>query len=569
MLEELYLNNLVIFENTSLPLESGLNVISGETGAGKSLIAGAIGLALGARANAEMIRATEEEATVSAIFKMPTTKNIIKQLKDAGIDTENEETLIFERRLSRSKSSRLSLCNRPVSASAMRDIADSLLDIAAQNEHTKLAQPNYQRELLDKFGKINTKKYTKLFSKATEIDKRLKAGDSQKELIRLELERIRYKLEKIADFAPDAAQDPVIEERISVLSNIEEIRSVAEEAVSEIYEAEDAVTSRLSAILKKTSALGDISPEMKQASEKITEAVLSLEDAIHACRDTGEGEEFSSCDLDALIARAEEMKNLVRILECEIDDSAPFEKIIVAQEILLNREEELSGWEIDTGAAKEEFARLVTELINEGELLFKERQKAGNKLSKKVNKELQDLGMPDANFSLMLEKSFSQSDAPAKILASISSLGIEEAQFMISPNPGEAPSTIAETASGGEASRTMLAIKSALAAVHSPPTLIFDEIDTGVGGRLGEVIAKKLHELAENMQIIVITHLPQIAAYADNHLKVKKTVTNGRTIASIKILNKNERIEEISHMIHGDAASEITRKQAKEMLAKK
>ncbi len=566
MLEELYVNNLVIFEQASLPLTPGLNVVSGETGAGKSLVTGAISLALGSRANSDMIRKGFEQATVSAVFSAPREKHLKKISEDVGAPTD--EPLIFERRISEGRSSRLALCGRPVSSSNVQPLADALLDIAAQNEHTRLLDQSYQRELLDRFGKISTAAFREKFSKATEILRRLESGDAQREKMRLEIERIEYKLEKISDFGFDPESDPLLEERISLMSNADNIRSAAEEGAQTLYEGDGAVTDQIGAVLREVEAYEDCGGEMAQAAEYLRTALAALEDGARALQQAAGDSDFSPEELDAAINRAEEMKNLVRILECP-DEGVEFIQVIPHMETLLNsRLDELASWNIDTAQAEKELDKILVEIITLGAELTAERKKAGEKLAKAVNKELKDLGMPEANFSVELDRLWTETYPPRKILSRCSAAGLEDICFMIAPNPGEAPSTIADTASGGEASRTMLAIKSALAAVHSPPTLLFDEIDAGVGGRLGAVLGKKLQELSKDRQIIVITHLPQIAACADNHLKVTKQIKDGRTVSGVEVLDDNERIEEIAQMIHGEAATETTRKQAKEMFDK-
>lgn len=568
MLEELYVRNLVIFADATLPFAAGLNVISGETGAGKSLIAGAIGLALGARANSELIRAGETSASVSAVFSLPTTasKELQEMLGEVGVDPQAEEALIFERRLAQGKPGRLSLCGKPISAGAVTDLAGALIDIAAQNEHTRLVEPAYQRELLDAFGKISTTAYEDKFRQALEILRRLEAGETQKERTRLELERIRFKLEKIAGFAFDPKRDPQLEAQILTMSNAESIREVAEEGSYILYESDGAVTERVGTILRKLEDVAEVSPAATEAADYLRSALAAIEDAARALQQAGDDLDFSPEELDAAISRAEAMKALARVLECPERDLPIPEQIPFMEQKLRAREEELSAWEIDGTQAQEQLEALCREIVTLGAELTQKRHKAGTKLAKAVNVELADLGMPQANFSVELRPRWQEGQPLRKVLEAADMGGIEEVAYLLAPNPGEAPSSLAETASGGESSRTMLAIKSALAAAHCPPTLLFDEIDSGVGGRLGEVLGQKLSALARERQIIVITHLPQIAAHADNHIKIQKSVQGGRTTTSFVRLEGEARVEEIAHMIHGSAATATTRQQAQEML---
>ena len=569
MLEELYLKNIVIFDEAVMAFSGGLNVISGETGAGKSLVAAAIGLALGARANAELLRSGEDTANVSAVFSP--LQSVARDLltSEIGVDPSTDEGLIFERRLSRSKASRMLVAGKPVTTASANILADALLDIAAQNEHTKLVEPGYQRELLDRYGVVDTVEYSKIYSKASQILKRINSSNTDIGKHKLELERNEYKLSKIAAFNPDPEHDSNIEDKIEMISEAENIREIAEEAADFIYEGDDAVIGKLSQILRSARKYEDISPTIANANEVLDSACSLLEDAARAYRGASDGSDYSASELDNLIDRAEEMKSLVRLLECGGGEGNLLELILVEKQVLEKRLEELSLWEVSTEELEMELAELAPELITQAAKITASRRKAGKKLAQVISKELKNLGMEDADFSVDISSLVKKDATVKEILTNSTSHGFEEINFMITPNVGEAPSSIAETASGGEASRAMLAIKSALASVHAPETLLFDEIDTGVGGRLGDVLGRKLYELSRDRQVIVITHLPQIAAYADNHLQVSKATKSGRTVAKVKTLTLDERVEEIAQMINGKAATNTTREQAREMLAQK
>ena len=567
MLRELYIKNLVIFAEADIEFAPGLNVISGETGAGKSLIAGALGLALGARANSELIRQGAEQATVSAVFDRPQSREGLAAAAECGLAGDGEETLIFERRITGGKGSRLTLGGRPVSSGAVEPLADALLDIAAQNEHTRLTDSAYQRFLLDRYGRIDTAEYAAEYRLASELHQRLAAGEAQKERVRLELERVRYKLGKIADFAFDPQRDPGLEERITLLSSAGDIRQVAQEGALLLYEGEEALSDQLGRLLRRVDKYAGSSPQMAQAAESLGSALALLEDGARGLSHVAQELDFSEAELDALIARAEEMKALARLLDCPERDLPPAEQIPRMEKALRARETELSAWEMDGAQVRQELDKRLKVVAGHGRKITAARQKAGKKLSAAVNAELKDLGMPQANFEVCLLPLWAEGDEPDLILTRAGSGGLEEVSFRIAPNPGEAPSTLAETASGGEASRAMLAIKSALASAHCPPTLLFDEIDSGVGGRLGAELGRKLYALARDRQVIVITHLPQIAARADRHIKIAKSTGGGRTSAGFTVLEGAQRVEEIAQMIHGQAATDTTRKQAKEMLA--
>lgn len=606
MLEELHLRDLVIFDRCSLPFAPGLNVISGETGAGKSLLASAISLALGARASAELIRSGCESAAVRAVFGRPDDPRVAAILRDNGLDDAEAETLVFARQLRAGQPSRLSLNGAPVSAALARQVTDFLFDMAAQNEHTRLTDPAYQRELLDSFGGVDPAPYREKFLAAAAILQRLEAGDAQKEKVKLELERVRYKLQKIDEFAFDPESDLTLENRIAALAHEEQIRAVAAAGAELLAESEDSLSERLGAFLKQCAPLAEFSRPVAAAAESLDAALASIDDAARELQAAQEGDGAEG-DVDALVARSEALKNLLRLVDCP-DGAAGLPGAAAA---LRAREAELASWEVDDAELRAQMGRLCAEAAALGRELHAARLKAAEKLCQRVNKELRDLEMPQANFSVRFvplwagaaaapaapitpittgapgktaktekagkaEKPRARAVAapaplpgdPADLLRQANSGGLYEVGFLIAPNPGEAASTLAETASGGEASRAMLAIKSALAAAHDAQTLFFDEIDSGVGGRLGDVLGRKLRELARDRQVIVITHLPQIAAYADRHLKVAKSAAKGRTTARIEELSGEARVEEIAQMINGSAATAVTRAQAEEMLAR-
>ena len=485
------------------------------------------------------------------------------------IDSDTMEGLIFERKLSRKKASRLLVAGKPVTTAAAGVLSDALLDIAAQNEHTKLAEPGYQRELLDLYGKISTSTYKKVYKQAVNLFRRITSGKDEREKHRLELESIEFRLGKINDFAPDSELDQGIESVIESLSEAENIREVAEEAADFLYESEDAAVGRLAYILRKSQRYAELSPKIRQGVDILENALALLEDSARIYRDIAEDRDFAEKDIDSLIERSEAMKNLVRVLGCDTAADDLYAVVIAEKERLQSLHAELSLWELSTEELEKELIGLQPELFAEAEKITVKRQKAAKKLAKRISNELKDLGMENADFFVDISSLVNSEDNIRDFLARVNSSGFDEVNFMITPNPGEEPSSIAETASGGEASRAMLAIKSALAAVHAPDTLLFDEIDTGVGGRLGDVLGRKLSELAQDRQVIVITHLPQIAAYADNHLQVRKGIKDGRTVAEVYQLDTEERVEEIAQMINGQAVTATTREQAREMLAKK
>lgn len=561
MLEELHLEQIVLFEDVTLPFAPGLNVISGETGAGKSLVASALSLALGARASAESIRAGSDHARVSAVFDACPRETSDPDLQAFLEDIPEDEPLILERTLHRNRASRMHIHHRPAALSLTVPLAMRLVDMSAQNEQTRLMEPAYQRVLLDRFGghAPEAEAYAKSYRDALAVQQRILAGDEEKERNRARLDHVRYLLQRIGEVGYQE-EDAHLEDRIRTLSHAESIRDAAREAVQRLHEEDGALTDSLGAIAKSLAPHATHSAPLREACGFLEESLAALDEAVRAIQTALDETDADPGELDALIERAEALKQLARRLSCTGAE-------IPQEEARLRAEaESLESWEADTGELVAILEAKRTEAMKRGDALHKKRTQAARRLVKAVGTHLQDLGMPEAEFSVDCVRRWSVGDDPETFLSRVHAGGVEEVSFLIRPNPGEPPSTLAEQASGGEAARAMLAIKSALAAVHAAPTLLFDEVDAGVGGRLGDVIGRKLRELSRGRQVIVITHLPQIAAYADQHLKVSKEGKDGRTVARIDVLSGKARVQEIAHMIHGDAGTKTTLRQAEEML---
>lgn len=562
MLEELYLEDYVLFSRTTLTFGTGLNVISGETGSGKSLIGEALGLVLGGRATAGQIRAGANTAQISGIFTLPK-KSLATITTALALTTPEENTLVFRRTLKREGASRLSVCGTPVSVQAVRAMSTELIDLAAQYEQTRLTDPAYQRELLDRFGGLGTAaaKYAKLFRQAQSLDARLRAGDAEREKNRHQLLDVRARLEELDALRYEETNDADLEDRIRALANAESVRATAGQAIELLYEADDSLHDQLGGLENAAAELAGVSADLADAGKKIADLLAHLEDAVECYRAAIQTVDCEPGALDEMVERAEALKHLARRLECTVEG-------LPAEETALRElEAELAAWETGGETLREDLTAALEKAVEAGEALRKRRGQAAKKLDRAVAAELRELGMVVAGFTTHSEPLWQEGDELDALLTHASAGGLDEISFRISPNPGEPAAVLASTASGGEASRTMLAIKAALAVVHCPPVIFFDEIDAGVGGRLGDVIGRKLAQLAQTRQVIAITHLPQIAARAARHWRVTKSVAKGRTTSQAELLDEESRVEEVAAMIHGEGRTETTRTQAREMLA--
>ena len=564
MLTEFRLRNFVLVEDGCLNFSSGLNIISGETGAGKSLLATALGIVLGSnRFLASHIRKDADSATLTAVFDLPEKRlKALEKVLDIDLSAARDEGLIIERRASRESKGRCALNGQTVPVATVREIGETLIDIAAQDEHSALRDPAMQRDFLDRFGKLN-KEVTataQAYRTLHNLVEQLLGGEALHQQRQQELDLITHQCEELAALAPDAQADAELEQQIAFLQNATALQDFCARGVETLYESEGALADTLGSLAQQAESLADCSPEVAGAEEHLRGALDQVEDAVRLMRDCLDKAELDPEAIDELTDRLFTLKELARKHNCEFTELADIHAKLEV------RREELGSCLLDSDNLRPAVEAAAVEFRKASEELAAARRKAGKRLATAIKKELAKLGMPHADFAVELE-SLVEDDAPGEELAKLGSAhGLHEVNYTILPNPGEAWGTLAKTASGGEASRAMLAVKCALAQVVESDVLFFDEMDAGVGGRLGEPIAAQLASLAKKRQVIAITHLPQIASHGDTHLCVHKETTSGRTRTVIRALEDEERVTEIAHMIRGEKASETTHQQAREML---
>lgn len=556
LLVSLHLENFLLFENATFDFASGLNAVSGETGAGKSLVARALGLALGARAGQDVIRSGCDEARIEAVF-MPGEQAPADAL--ALVDAEGK---IVVHRTVRRDGGGLTINGRAVTAQSVRQALTPLVDFAAQNEQMRLADPAHQLELLDAYGRLGAaaESYRQAYQAADSLARRLKAGRQERELVRLRLERAKEELADLARAAFDPKKDGRLEEEIREMSNAAGIVRAAAEAAERLEAGEPSALESLAAAWKTLEKMAEVSPRLSEAAVELEEALEKAESALARLSSLPEEMDADPERLDAMIGRSEKLRTLAKRFECGI------EALPVVRERLDKEIGELSGWDAGEDEIRAKLAEALPEVAATGLFLGKKRREAAKRLARAVNHELAGLGMEQAGFLVDFEALWNEGMPLEEVLEAGPS-GLDGVNFFLTSNPGEAPSAIAGAVSGGEASRALLAIKSALSQVYRPDLMFLDEVDAGVGARLGRELGVKLGEMAETRQIIVITHLPQIASYAARHLKVAKQVKKGRTTARVDSLQGEERVREVASMIHGTSAGEVTLRQAREMLA--
>jgi len=550
MLANLYIKNFALIDDLTLCLEPGLNIFTGETGAGKSIIMESLSLALGARSSASVVRSGQTCCVISAEFDITKISEVNKTLETLCIPAENS-TLILRREIDNSGKSRAFANDTPLTLLALNEITQNLADIHTQNEHQLLLETSFQRKFLDAYGSLE--KYTAEISKKYYELKELKDSQAALELSFAQKERLidlySFQLKEIAEANLKPSEDLELENTLPLLKNASKLKDNCEMARKALYSGETPALSAITQTIKNLEALHNSSGAMSEELDNTRNAYYMLESALDGINTFADKLEIDPEKLQEVMERLELIKKLKKKYAPTIEEIATYEEKIKAQLETLQKSEE-SSLELTKKIEKNstELNKLCTKL---SEL----RLKTGQKLAKAVETEIQELGMKKARFAITLTKE-----------QEVQNYGIDKVDFIFSANPGEELKPIKSIASGGELSRLMLGLKTALSNVYGSPVLIFDEIDSGVGGPTGQAIGKKLKALSKERQILCITHLPQIAAFGDTNYAVFKTQKNGKTITEVKKLSQENKIDEIAKMLSGNKITQTALNHAKELI---
>ncbi len=560
MLRELSVQNLALIEDVRVELHPGFCAWTGETGAGKSLILGALGLLLGERGSADIIRSGAEELRVTGRFEL--TRAEQREVAAAILQTPIEEDdLILTRRLSRSGRSSALVNDIPVAVGTLRRIGEMLVDVHGQRESYSLLQPAYQLELLDAFGRLTDlrKKYTSSADRVRDLRRTFRDLSDARQTRQRELSLVRFERDDLdaAKLTPDEVAALAKErERLVHAQSLAQFTGLVASRLSDDDGAVAAVVGRL---IKDANRWAGFDPKLEDVSKRLEALRPEIEDIAETCRDLSERFEADPDRLEEVEKRIGFLKKLQARYGKTPDELIAYRTTLDAKEAELQKQEDdLAG--IAT-AAKEAFEGLKEAAT----ALGKARAKVAKKLAADAQKHLADLGMPKAKLEAVLEPVPLDEDP---LSGDVPAFGTEHLELMLTANPGEPSRPLRKVASGGEMSRTMLALKTVLAA-HDPvrTLVVFDEIDANVGGRLGDVLGQKLASLGKSHQVICVTHLPQVASYAAYQWTIRKTSTAKRTATTITPLTTDEaRVEELALMLRGESRSETTRKEAAEML---
>jgi DNA repair protein RecN (Recombination protein N) len=551
MLIELRIRDYAVIHDLTLELGPGLSVLSGETGAGKSIIVGALSLLLGERASSDSVRTGAKRAMVEAVFDVSDYPKLKAQLNDLGIEAE-DGVLILRREVASAGRNRAWINESPTTARTVGEVGRSLVDLHGQHEHQNLLKKDTQRSILDAFGEAekDASVVAEEFRALSGLEAQLKELRQHRRELASRVDFLRFQIGELDEANVQPGEDEALAEESGRLENSEELLGEATRIHGELYSAEGAITERISGLAQALARLKDWDSSLEGPHKELQEVYHTLAEVGRELGDYVGTVRHDPGRLEEVRTRLDLLHSLKRKYGPTSDD------VIEARDRVRAELDELEDgrWDEDTLAADVE--RVRGSLASAADSLSKKRQEAATRLEQEVEALLPELGLPAGTFKVKLET-----------FPEVRSLGAESVEFLVSVNAGFPPTALARVASGGELSRIMLALKAILAQVDEVPTMVFDEIDAGIGGQVASLVAAKLKDVARYHQVFVVTHLPQLASRARSHLLVEKSDGEGLAAADVKGLTGEARVREIARMLGGDPESETSQDHARELLA--
>jgi len=561
MLTRLSISDFAIISHLEIGLYPGLNILSGETGAGKSIIINAVNLLLGARATTDLIRDGAQEARVEGLFQVPPTSELSQVLK--GMDIPFEGELLVKRIITRTGKNRVTINGSMATVGVLMSIGPQLLSISGQHANQALLKPDNHLFLLDEFGDLagereslsqEVRQFRSLTSEIALLKEEISRAQQKQELARLQAD-------EIARAGIRAGEDEELERERRRLKFAEELFRIAQSSYATLYDEEDAVLPRISRCLKDLEKASRLDDSLGMATEALKAAIAEVEEASYTLREYLDGIEQDPKRLEQIEDRIFLLNQLKRKYGPTLED------VLAYRESISESVDEVDKKKALLAEKQEAMAQVKERMISKAEALSQRRMEVAKNLERAVEKELGQLQMRGTVFRVSFQgPSDDEISDPDSLALLIGEEGFDQIEFMISPNVGESLRPLAKIASGGELSRIVLALKSILARKASVETVIFDEVDSGISGATAEVVGEKLLELSRRHQIICITHLPQIACKGEVHFLVKKQVEDGRTMTTITGLDKKERVMEIARLLGGKKITEKAISRAEEML---
>jgi DNA repair protein RecN (Recombination protein N) len=550
MLTELRIRHFAIIESVTLPLEKGLNVLSGETGAGKSIIVGALSLLLGERASADLIRAGSDKATVEGVFDITGRDDIVQMADARGVETD-DGVLVLKREIAVNGRGRAWINGSPVTAGILAEIGRALVNLHGQHEAQTLLDAESQRRILDAFGGATAEleAVRSLYDDLSEVRRHITDITTRRADAEKRADYLRHVAREIDDAKLIDGEDAKLEDEARILENADELRSLAQSIATLLNDDESGVLQQLSSVQRALAHIQRIDGGAVRFQELFDAGFYAVDELASGTAAYAESVELDPDRLSEVRVRRELIFRLIKKYGATLSDVMATGRSARAELDLIDS----AGFDIGQLRARE--IELSQRLNEAAKRLTAMRSAAAKKIAKAVDALLPQLGMEDGHFTVVL--------IPRE---DISSAGAEDIEFRVTLNAGYEARPLLRVASGGELSRVMLALKTTLARVDRVPTLVFDEVDAGIGGRVGLQVGDTMRRVAADHQVFAISHLPQIAARAHQHIVVAKGAKRGITTADITVLSLDDRIAEIARMLGGDSDSEISRAHAKELL---
>lgn len=551
MLQELSIKDFAIIDEIQISFQPKMTVLTGETGAGKSIIIDALGLLAGGRGSTEFIRKGEKKAVIQGLFTLPREANTYNILEEYGIDSEDGQ-IILQRDLYRGGRNICRINGMMVNLATLRKVGETLIDIHGQNEHQELMKPENHMDLLDEYDKKISElrnQYQVVYQNYRKLKLSMEKKEADEKAWAQRLDMLNFQVKEIGEAGLKINEEDELVEEKNKLDNFQAIHDALELSYQILSGEKIDVVGNLGNAMNELSDVSDLSENLQEINTKISDAFYSLEDVARDISDELDSMEWNGERLNEIEERLELIHQLKRKYGDTIEDILHYHSRIVKElREMENAEQNSEKQERQLSEALEKVKELAIKLS-------KQRKKSAKKLEKMIHEQLSALYMDKAVFEVKFLNN-----------SKLYSKGIDKVEFYIQTNPGEEMGPLAKIASGGELSRIMLALKTIFSQKMGVTSIIFDEVDTGVSGRVAQAIAEKISQISNNSQVLCITHLPQVAAIADNHYYISKSVNDGRTETSLEELDEKQKIREIARMLSGSEITELTLKHAEELI---
>ncbi len=568
MLSSLNIKDYALIENISIDFEKGLNIITGETGAGKSILIDAMGLLLGERASTEIVRKGAAKSIVEGVFNIDGNKKIENLLGENNVDFLPE--MIVRREISLKGANRCFINDTPVTLNLIKEVGDLLVDLHGQHAHQSLLRTETHIEMVDEFGIDGTmlNEFSEAGRHLSNLLQDIKGLKNKESSLKEKRALYDFQIKEIDEIAPVEGEDDQLEQDLKILDNSERLLGLSNEIYNGLYDIEESVHDRLVDIRNRLNELMKIDSSFKEKIEECDSAIVIINEIAEHMRGYRD-----RIDLDPV--KVEEVRERLGAITLLKKKYGPTLKAVLEHREMIGREVDLAeNFSVRIEKLNEEIENLRVKCGTIANKLSQKRKEISKIIKTEIEKALSYLGISDSVFEVKISNLKASDDTENYLLLDnqkfkYNTCGFDEVEFFISTNIGEDPKSLVKVASGGEVSRIMLALKSILAKNDKLPLLIFDEIDVGVSGRIGQKVGKMLKSLADFHQIIAITHLPQIAGLADHHYVVEKRTIRDRAITSIKKLSNDERVKEVAKLMSGEEITAASLKGAQELIQNK